>query len=121
MDHGHVAFHTREDVEEHLYAGDDGKHVAAHPQHHRVVEKGAAAADDGPADAEKLHGNHMVGENIGGIHGLAGAALPPALETSVKDVDGEWEEEHDIGDGEGREDEGAGRRVEAAVEEVALR
>lgn len=120
MDDGHVAFHTCEDVKEHLYAGDDGKHVAPHPQHHRVIEEGAAAADNGPGDTKKLHGDHVVGENICGIHGLSAAILPPALKASVEDIEGEREEEQDVGDGEGCEDAGAGRGVKAAVEEEPL-
>lgn len=117
MDDGHVALNTGEDVKEHLYARDDGKHVAAHPQHHRVIEEGTAAADDGPGDTEQLHGDHVVGEDICGIHRAAAAVLAPALEASVEDIDGEGQEEQDVGDGEGCEDAGAGRCVEAAVEE----
>lgn len=107
-------------MKEHLNAGDDGKHVAPHPQHHRVIEKGAAATDNGAGDAKKLHGDHVVGEHICWIHGLAAALLPPALKASVEDIDGEREEEQDIGDGEGCEDAGAGRGVKAAVEEEPL-
>lgn len=117
MDDGHVAFNTGKDVKEHLYARDDGKHVAAHPQHHGLIEEGPAAADDGAGDAEQLHGHHVVGENICRIHGAAAAGLPPALEAGVEDIEGERQEEQDVGDGEGCEDAGAGRRVEAAVEE----
>lgn len=117
MDNGHIAFHTGENVKEHLYARDDSKHVAAHPQHHRVIEEGTAAADDGSADAKQLHADHVVGENVRGVHGLAAAVPPPALKTSVEDIEGKWQEEQDVGDGENCKDTGAGRRVEAAVEE----
>lgn len=120
MNDSHVALHTSEDMKEHFYAGDDGKHVAPHPQHHRVINEGAAAADDGPGDAEQLHGDHVVGEDVGGIHRLAAAFPPPAQEAGVEDEDGEGEEEQYVGDGEGGEDGGAGCGVEAAVEEGAM-
>lgn len=108
-------------MKEHFDARDDGEHIAAHPQHLRVVNDGAATADNGRADADQLHGNHVVGEDVRGIHHFVLALLPPALETSGEDKEGEREEEQDVGDREGSEDGGARCGVKAAVEKGVRR
>lgn len=115
MNDGHEALHAGENVEEHLHARDDGKHVAPHPDHVLLMSEGAAAADQGRTDANHLHGHHVVGEDVDGIHRFAAPQLPPALETKAEDGDGEREEEEDVGDGEAGEDGGAGGGAEAAA------
>lgn len=117
MNHSHVALDTGEDVEEHFNARDDGKHVAPHPQHLHVIPEGATTAGNGRRDANQLHPNHMVGEDVRGVHGVAAPLPPPALETEAEDEDGEGEEENGVGEGEGNKDGVARRGVEAAVEE----
>lgn len=93
MNYSYIAFYTDEDVKEHLDARDDGKHVAPNPQQKRVICDGAAGAGDGCRDANHLHTNHVVGEDVRGIHGFTAALFPPAPEAKEQDKDGEREEE----------------------------
>lgn len=85
-----------------------------------MINEGAATAHNGPTDADHLHGDHVVGEDVRGIHRFAAALLPPAQEAKGEDEDGEREEEQDVGDREGGEDGGARCGVEAAVEEEVV-
>lgn len=93
MNYGHIAFYTDEDVKEHFDARDDGKHVAPNPQQQWVICDGTTGAGDGCRDANHLHSDHVVGEDVCGIHGFTPALLLPALETNGQDKDGEREEE----------------------------
>lgn len=93
MNDSNVALDTGEDMKEHFDARHDGKHVAPHPQHRRVISEGATTAGNGCGDANQLHGDHVVSEDVDGIHGLAVSLLLPALEAKAQDEDGEGEEE----------------------------
>lgn len=93
MNYSHVAFYTDEDVKEHFDARDDGKHVAPHPKQQRVICDGTTGAGDGCRDANQLHTNHVVCEDICGIHGFTLILLLPVPETKGQDKDGEREEE----------------------------
>lgn len=115
MNNSHVAFNAGEDMEEHFHTGDDGEHVTPHPDHLLVVSEGTTTADDGRSDANQLHADHVVGEDIYGIHWLSAALFPPTLEPKGEDKDGEREEEKDVGDGEDSEDGGTGCGVKAAA------
>lgn len=112
VNHGHVALHTCQHVEEHLHTGGDGEHVAPHLDHVLVVFVGASEAGEGGGHAEELHDHHVEGEDVQRIHGRR-ALLPPAQKPEAQDEGGEREQEEEVGDGEGGEDGGTGRGTEA--------
>lgn len=68
-------------MKEHFHARDDGKHVAPHAKHLWVIEEGPTAAGDGRTDADQLHGDHVVGEDVYGIYRSAGALFPAVMGT----------------------------------------
>ena len=104
-------------MKEHFHARDDGEHVTPHTKHPWVINQGATAAGDGCSDANQLHGDHVVGEDVYGIHWSAGVLFPPVMGTIGEDKDGEREEEENVGEGEGCEDGGTRCVIEADVEE----
>lgn len=119
MNDGQVALHARQDVEKRLAKQDQAGRNQSQRQHVQILHVNATTGDHAPGNAEQLHGDHVVREEVRVAHRRcrgAGAGFPPVLETLGEDEDAERKHDRGVGQDEAGEDEGARSQDEAVHE-----